>query len=93
MWERMHAENIVARYVELRERVSDPDFPESKNASFWNQLNNLEDRLGLTPMAMLRLQWEISGTEEVGTETDVSGDEQDGNAHVINLRERVAQSE
>lgn len=64
MWERMHAELIVARYVELREKVSDSEFPESKSASFWQQLNNLEDRLGLTPMAMMKLYWEIEPTED-----------------------------
>ena len=63
MWERMHAEEVVARYIDLRERVSNPEFPESKNASFWGVLASLEDRLGLTPKAMLQLQWEVAPTE------------------------------
>ena len=38
MWERMYAEEVVARYVDLREKVSNPEFPESKKASFWGLL-------------------------------------------------------
>lgn len=72
MWEAMYAENIVARYVELSEKVSNPEFPEAKNASFWNQLNNLEDRLGLTPMSMMKLQWEIEGTTEASADTETA---------------------
>lgn len=64
MWERMHAVEVVARYVELREKVSNPEFPESKNASFWGVLASLEDRLGLTPKAMLQLQWEVEASED-----------------------------
>lgn len=62
MWEKMGADEIVARYLLLREKIADPAYPESQNASFWNVLTNLEDRLGLTPTAMMRLQWEIEGT-------------------------------
>lgn len=62
MWEKMGAAEIVARYLLLREKIADPAYPESQNASFWNVLTNLEDRLGLTPTAMMRLQWEIEGT-------------------------------
>lgn len=62
MWEKMGADEIVARYLLLREKIADPAYPESQNASFWNVLTSLEDRLGLTPTAMMRLQWEIEGT-------------------------------
>lgn len=62
MWEYMGVEPIVARYVDLRDKVMDPKFPEGKTASFWGVLASLEDRLGLTPMAMMKLQWEIEGT-------------------------------
>lgn len=61
MWEHMGAEPIVARYVDLRDKVMNPDFPEGKTAAFWGVLSALEDRLGLTPTAMMKLQWEIEG--------------------------------
>lgn len=76
MWEKMGADEIVARYLLLREKIADPAYPESQNASFWNVLTNLEDRLGLTPTAMMRLQWEIEGTtvrEDDDPETEGTG--------------------
>jgi len=61
MWEAMGVEKVVARYVDLQEKVADPEFSESGSAAFWAQLVALEDRLGLSPMAMMKLQWEIEG--------------------------------
>lgn len=90
MWEGMGAEPIVARYVDLRAKVMDPLFPEGKNASFWNVLMALEDRLGLTPTAMLKLQWEIEGTTQEFNEVSVQAEESSGNAHVSDLRKRAA---
>lgn len=62
MWEAMGVEKVVARYVDLQAKVADPGFSESGSAAFWAQLVALEDRLGLSPMAMMKLQWEIEGT-------------------------------
>lgn len=90
MWEGMGAEPIVARYIDLRDKVMDPAFPEGKNASFWNVLMALEDRLGLTPTAMLKLQWEIDGTAHDPDQGDNPNEEAGGNAAVLELRQRVA---
>lgn len=46
----------VARYVRAMVRSEAADAP----ASLMAEARQLEDRLGLTPMAMLRLRWEIS---------------------------------
>lgn len=90
MWEGMGAEPIVARYVDLRDKVMDPGFPEGKNASFWNVLMALEDRLGLTPTALMKLQWEIDGVAQEFIPSSAPADEDSGNAHVIALRKRAA---
>lgn len=74
MWEHMGAEPIVARYIDLRDKVMNPEFPEGKTASFWGALVALEDRLGLTPTAMMKLQWEIDGTTEDSTDGVTSVD-------------------
>lgn len=90
MWEKMGAEPIVARYVDLRDKVMDPDFPEGRNASFWGVLIALEDRLGLTPSALMKLQWEIDGTTHDPMQDSDVGKEDSGNAAVHELRQRAA---
>lgn len=58
-WERLGAGTIrvVARYVVL---LAEADVGEPKAAM---EVRQLEDRLGLSPMAMLRLRWEIAQDE------------------------------
>lgn len=88
MWEKQGAEMVVARYLLLRDEVSRPTSDLAGVASFWGQLNNLEDRLGLTPMAMMKLQWEIAGTADVEDDAqEPEGDTVD--AHIIDLQKRA----
>lgn len=97
MWDRQRSHHLVARFVRLRERITDPDSPQAQTASFWGELRQLEDRLGLSPMSMMRLQWEIDIAPGEGAEAEPaispsSGAEPgdgDGNLHVISLRDRM----
>lgn len=93
MWEKQRVEMLVARYVYLQYQLSDPESQESQTASFWGELRQLEDRLGLSPMALMRLQWEIDGSSAGNPDYDSPDNvdsDQDGNAHVIDIRERAA---
>ena len=58
-WERLGAGTIrvVARYVVL---LAEAEVGEPKVAA---ETRQMEDRLGLSPMAMLRLRWEIADDE------------------------------
>lgn len=59
MWERQKYPRIVARYVRFivsLEREFDPRMA--------SEVRQLEDRLGLNPLALLRLRWEIPAKEE-----------------------------
>lgn len=47
---------MVARYCRLCIMAEKADAP----VSLLGEVRQLEDRLGLTPMAMMRLQWEIA---------------------------------
>lgn len=60
-WERLGMTRTVARYVRAMVRSEAADAP----ASLMAEARQLEDRLGLTPMAMLRLWWEISDDDAV----------------------------
>lgn len=71
MWERQGSELLVARYLVLRNLIQDPDSLEDVNAAAWSELRQLEDRLGLSPMAMLRLRWEVHHSE-ISEDTDTA---------------------
>lgn len=62
-WERLGYEELVARYVLLVLAAEDGNLDSSKEA------RQMEDRLGLTPMSLLRLRWEVV---EAPTDADES---------------------
>lgn len=70
MWERNHDEFLVARYLVLRNAIQDELDHSVVNASAMAELRQVEDRLGLSPMAMKRLQWEIGDAEQSKPEGD-----------------------
>lgn len=54
-WERLGMERIVARYAL---KVLEAERPDASNGVM-GEARQFEDRLGLSPMALLRLRWEI----------------------------------
>lgn len=73
MWERMGLVKVVARYARLREQVMTPGSREAGMASFWAELSKMEERLGLTPLSMLRLQWEVAADDDADDEGAAAG--------------------
>lgn len=59
MWGRLSWTREVAQYVRWKSRAEAGDLDAAKEA------RQLADRLGLTPLSLLRLRWEIA-TDEVG---------------------------
>jgi hypothetical protein len=59
-WERLGWTRVVARYVHILVLCENPA---EMTAALLGEARQLEDRLGLTPMAMLRLRWEIAADE------------------------------
>lgn len=78
-WERLGWTRVVARYVCLLESserdLDDIDDPKvyaamlSAQTKLLPELRQLEDRLGLNPLALLRLQWVVD-SDEVGAKRD-----------------------
>lgn len=78
-WERLGWTRVVARYVYLLESserdLDDIDDPKvyaamlSAQTKLLPELRQLEDRLGLNPLALLRLQWVVD-SDEVGAKRD-----------------------
>lgn len=58
-WERASWTRVVARYVRLLIAAETPKAP----AAILAEVRQLEDRLGLSPMAMLRLRWTTAANE------------------------------
>ena len=88
MWEQNQSELAVARYLKLRHLIDEAIEDGSAKPAHFSELRNTEDSLGLSPKGMQNLKWEIDGQAEVDTSVVVESD--DGNAHVINLRERAS---
>lgn len=63
MWERLGWVRVVARYAALVRATEAPKC----SALIFGEVRQLEDRLGLSPMAMLRLRWEVERPDEVAS--------------------------
>lgn len=66
-WERLGWTRVVARYVHI---LTLCESPESMTAALLGEARQMEDRLGLTPMSMLRLRWEIAADEVAEKRTE-----------------------
>ncbi|MEU9400553.1 hypothetical protein [Streptomyces sp. NPDC048242] len=60
-WERLGWVREIAQYVRWKARAEAGDLDASKEA------RQLADRLGLNPLAMLRLRWRVASAEEAAT--------------------------
>lgn len=79
MWERQKCVELVARYLLARRAAFDSLLSDEPNASLVKALTELEDRLGLSPMALKRLQWIVPEEASVVPE-----------GRVINARDRFS---
>lgn len=61
MWQRLSWTREVAQYVRWKSRAEAGDLDAAKEA------RQLADRLGLTPLSLLRLRWEIASDEVADT--------------------------
>jgi hypothetical protein len=69
-WVRMHIDVVVARYVRCAIMVEGGDTDDAAHraltvaaAHLHSEVRQLEDRLGLNPLSLLRLRWEIAEVE------------------------------
>lgn len=59
-WEEQGAERVVARYARCLIEAERP----KATAAILGEVRQLEDRLGLSPMSMLRLRWSIGDVDD-----------------------------
>lgn len=67
-WERLALHRVVARYALILEAAESGDAP----AALLAEARQMEDRLGLSPMAMLRLRWEMADEPEPESDAEVT---------------------
>lgn len=60
-WERLGWTRVVARYARVTVEAEMPD----ASASILAEVRQLEDRLGLSPMAMRRLMWKVDDRDDL----------------------------
>ena len=72
MWARNDDVLLVARYARLRDLIQDPESVKDVNAAALSELRQIEDRLGLSPMALKRVQWEIEEAPAVDRLAEVT---------------------
>lgn len=65
-WERLRWTRVIARYARILVWCENPN---TVTAALLSEARQLEDRLGLSPMSMLRLRWEIA-TDELADNRD-----------------------
>ena len=65
-WNDLGWTRVVARYARLLIEQENG----ATNAALLAEIRQLEDRLGLSPMAMKRLQWEVGSREAPAPEAD-----------------------
>lgn len=84
-WEELGWTRVVARYCR---KLLDAEKPDS-STGLLSEVRQLEDRLGLTPMAMKRLMWETYDPPSAGAEEGDTGDGP-GDGKVIDLDDHRA---
>src|ERR1041384_3953146 len=75
-WEELGWNDAVARYARLMAVAEGPKPP----GIVLIEVRQLEDRLGLAPMSLLRLRWGVVDEEEAGTESP---------SNVLDIRQRI----
>lgn len=63
MWEKSNSAMQVANYLLIRMTAQKALFAGEPNAALLAEMRQIEDRLGLSPMAMRRMQWEIAESD------------------------------
>ena len=67
MWASMHIEHVIARYVMVTCLAE-----QTQQAGLLTEVRQMEDRLGLTPLSLQKLQWKIEHQDVLPTDTSQS---------------------
>ena len=83
MWESMHIERVIARYVVVTCLAE-----ETQQAGLLTEVRQMEDRLGLTPLSLQKLQWKIEHREEQPDKSEKSEESKERWAQILDMDRR-----
>lgn len=83
MWASMHIEHVIARYVTVTCLAE-----ETQQAGLLTEVRQMEDRLGLTPLSLQKLQWKIEHQEEQPADTSQSEESKERWAQILDMDRR-----
>ncbi len=78
MWERQHVDDVVGRYCRLAVKAE----RSGSSSRLLNEVRQLEDRIGLSPVSLMRLRWVIEDDGELASSSA-------GDGQVLSIRERI----
>ena len=80
MWATMHIERVIARYVAITCLAE-----ETQQAGLLAEVRQLEDRLGLTPVSLRKLQWKIEHHDNQPDKSEKSEESKERWAQILDL--------
>ena len=80
MWASMHIERVIARYVMVTCLAE-----QTQQAGLLAEVRQLEDRLGLTPVSLRKLQWKIEHREEQPADTSQTEESKERWAQILDM--------
>ena len=80
MWQTMHINRVIARYVMVTCLAE-----ETQQAGLLTEVRQMEDRLGLTPLSLQKLQWKIEHREEQPADTSQTEESKERWAQILDM--------
>ena len=80
MWQTMHIEHVIARYVMVTCLAE-----ETQQAGLLTEVRQMEDRLGLTPLSLQKLQWKIEHQDNLPADTSQSEESKERWAQILDM--------
>src|SRR5699024_4941110 len=80
MWASMHIEHVIARYVMVTCLAE-----QTQQAGLLTEVRQMEDRLGLTPLSLQKLQWKIEHHDNLPADTSQSEESKERWAQILDF--------
>ena len=80
MWATMHIERVIARYVMVTCLAE-----ETQQAGLLTEVRQMEDRLGLTPLSLQKLQWKIEHHDNLPADTSQTEESKERWAQILDM--------
>ena len=80
MWQTMHINRVIARYVMVTCLAE-----QTQQAGLLTEVRQMEDRLGLTPLSLQKLQWKIEHHDNLPADTSQTEESRERWAQILDM--------